>query len=93
MDTRSKMVHAVTEYDRKQSAKRSYSIYALGHYLTAIDETCRDIAEQHISIRAALASHFTGRLLDVVLKSVGEPKFTEDERRKADSSYFRSIGL
>ena len=33
-----KLVHAVTEYDRKQSTKRGYNPYALGQYLQRIQE-------------------------------------------------------
>ncbi len=51
MNEHAAMVHAVTEYDRKQSAKSSYSIY--------------DMAERKIEIRPAIFGHFTGRLLDV----------------------------
>ncbi len=92
MDVRTKLVHAATEYDRKQASKRSYNRYALGIYLNAIDATCKDI-EQGLTVRAALLVNFNDRLLDAMLKSVGETKFTEEERVVADRAYFSNVGL
>jgi hypothetical protein len=80
MDTHSKLAHAVTQYDIRQSKKRGYNIYALAHYLGAVQETCREI-EAGKSIRSALVGNFNGRLLDVCLKAVGEPTSTKEEQR------------
>lgn len=68
-EERFKLVHAVTEYDRKQSARKSYNRYALAQYLGAVENasnaincgTCR---------REALVDYFNGRLLDVCLKAL-----------------------
>lgn len=77
---RTKLVNAVTEYDRKQSTKRFYNHYALGQYLAAIDNAAEDM-ENGDTIRAALLNCFNGKLLDVCLVAVGEPKFTIEEMR------------
>lgn len=81
-----KLVSAVTDYDRKQSARYAskgpgfYNIYALSHYLGAVQEAENKIA-QGVPVRKALTQHFTGRLLDVVLKAVGEAPSTREEQR------------
>lgn len=36
--------HAVTDYDRRQSKKRCYNVYALGQYLIRVDAILDDIA-------------------------------------------------
>lgn len=75
-----KLVHAVTEYDRRQSTRRGYNRWALPQYLGACTSAEEDIAAGK-PVRAALVSNFCGRLLDVVLKAVGEPKSTDLEQR------------
>ena len=75
-----KLLHAVTDYDRKQSTEPGYNVYALSLYLGAIDRAERRIEEGQ-SLRQALVASFTGRLLTVVLKAVGEPKATDTEQR------------
>ena len=84
----SALVHAVTEYDRKQSTRQGYNHYALGQYLMRIDDVEKDIAEG-TPIRAALLNGFSGRLLDHLLKAVGEPKFTKDEMMAQPLVYSR----
>lgn len=79
MDIRQTLVHAATEYDRTQLGKRSYNIYALSQYLGAVDRTMAEV-DKGTPIRQALLNNFQGRLLDRLLKAVGEPKFTKDER-------------
>lgn len=74
------LVHAVTEYDRKQQGKRGYNIWALPQYLGAVETAEQRIAEGKTT-REALVASFCGRLLDVVLKSVGEAKSTREEQR------------
>ena len=75
-----KLLNAVTEYDRKQLGKKSYNPYALGHYAAAL-QNVRDDMESGKTLRQALLKNFNGRLLSVVLKSVGEKDFTKDEHR------------
>lgn len=74
------LVHTVTEYDRKQSTKRGYNIYALSQYLNAI-EVAEIRMEKGRTLREALVSSFNGRLLDRLLKAVGEPTSTVEEQR------------
>ena len=73
-----KLVHALTAYDRKQSAKKHHNIYALGHYFARIDDVIADI-EAGATPRKALCAGFNDRVLDVCLVAIGEPKFTRDE--------------
>jgi hypothetical protein len=75
---RFKLVHAATEYDRKQEGKRGYNPYALLQYFVAIDQAIAH-HESGKTIRQALVSNFCDRLLDCLLKAVGEPKSTKGE--------------
>lgn len=64
-----KLIHAATEYDRKQSARRGYNPSALAQYFAAIDETMSAV-EKGVSIDHALENHFNDRLLTVLQKAV-----------------------
>ena len=64
-----KLVHAATEYDRKQEGKRGYNIYALSQYFDAIDRAIAD-HESGKTIRQALVNNFCDRILDHLLKAV-----------------------
>jgi hypothetical protein len=70
MTLHDKLIHAATEYDRRESTRRGYNHYALAHYIEAIRS-----AESHIQtgadIRQVLVGHFTGRLLSRMLKAAG----------------------
>jgi hypothetical protein len=72
---KTKLVHVVTEYDRKQEAKRGFNRYALAQYLQALDCVGNDIKAGY-NLRDAFVNNFCGRLLDVLLRAVGEPKST-----------------
>lgn len=76
-----KLLHAVTAYDEKQSTKKSYNMWALPQYIGAINERVIPALESGVSLREAIRSGFCGRLLDVCLKAVGEPKSTDAEQR------------
>jgi alkyl hydroperoxide reductase subunit AhpC len=80
LNTRQKLVHAVTEHDRKAAKGKRYNMWALPQYLRAIDEAMF-LIDDGLSVRAALCQHFSGRLLDAVLKAVGETKSTDAEQR------------
>jgi hypothetical protein len=81
-DIRFVMIHAVTEYDRKQEAKKvGYNPYALPQYLGAVSRAADAIAAGE-NPRAAILSCFSGRLATAVLKSVGEPAITREEARR-----------
>lgn len=79
-DIRNKLLHAVTQYDMKESRKKYYNIYALAQYLMAVDRARDAMVDDGLDLRAALISCFNGRLLDVCLKAVGEPTSTRQEQ-------------
>jgi hypothetical protein len=79
MPLRSRLVNAVTEYDRKQEGKRGYNRYAIGHYLGAVDRVMEEVGKGY-SVRSAINNNFTGRLADYLLRSVGETPQTRDEQ-------------
>lgn len=79
MNTHDKLIHALTDYDRKQSTKRGYNMYALSHYMEAVHNIDADLAAG-ADLRAALCAAFCGRLLDVCLKAVGLPKSVREEQ-------------
>lgn len=65
-----KMIHAVTEYDRKESTKRGYNPYALPQYMQRVQEISADIGKG-ADPREAITTGFTGRLVNHVLKAAG----------------------
>jgi len=80
------MLHAVTEYDRRQQHKAGHNPYFLGHAVGAIHRA-EDLMKngyqgRSYTRREALLACFCGRLLDKVLKAVGEPVATTDEHRR-----------
>jgi hypothetical protein len=75
-----KLTHAVTDFDRKQQAKRGYNIFALSQYLGAVSRIEEEIQAGR-PIRDAIVSNLNGRLLDRCLKAVGEPTSTIQEQR------------
>ena len=79
MPLRSQLVHAVTEYDRKQEGKRGYNRYAIGHYLRAVDGVMEEVGKGY-SVRSAISNNFTGRLADYLLRTVGEAPQTREEQ-------------
>lgn len=83
------LIHAATAYDRKEEKKLGYNHYALAQYLMRIDDVEADIAAG-TSTRAALLAAFNGRLLDAMLKAVGEPKFTREEMQNQSYVYIRN---
>lgn len=69
---RNSLAHIVTEYDRKEAAKRFYNPYALAQYLGAIQEVCDELAgKPEMLTRQAIVNHFDGRLCEVILKALG----------------------
>jgi hypothetical protein len=77
-DIRDTLVHAVTQYDLKESKKPTYNSYALAHYIARIDDIMRDI-EAGADTREAIVAGFTGRLLNTCLRSLKLPKPSQDE--------------
>lgn len=85
-----KLIHAVTQYDRKQSTKRGYNPHALGIYFEWIDEVCADI-ERGAPIRESVMAGFNDRLLDVCLRALGLPACTEKEALNGPVCYTPSV--
>lgn len=82
----SKLAHAFTVWDRKNSKRKGYNVYALAQYLTRVDEVVTDI-RQGADVRAAITAGFCGRGLDVALKAAGLPKSTDTEQRGGIGGY------
>ena len=74
------ILHALTRYDERASKSKGYNRYAFAHYCAAIDKA-RDLTTSGLTIRQALCKCFTDRLLDCVLRSVGEALATREEMR------------
>jgi len=75
---RSALVHAVTQYDVRQSRGKRYNPYAMGQYLMRVDDILEDIARGALP-RAAIVAGMTGPLLACCLKAIGEAAPTRDE--------------
>lgn len=94
----SKLASAVTQYDMKEQAKYQkalaagkrgyYNMYALPQMLGKIQEHVIPEIERGVEVRKAVTSAFTGRLLDVALKAVGEAKSTREEQRNPKQGPF-----
>jgi hypothetical protein len=78
VSTKDKLISAATQYDQKQSKRAGHNPYALGQYFARIDEVCSDI-EAGASPRQALCAGFHDRLLDVLLKAIGEKPHNREE--------------
>ena len=78
--THARIVNALTTYDRKASTRKFHNPYALGQYFQAL-ENAEDQVKEGATLREALVANFCGRLLDVVLRSAGEPVSTKQECR------------
>jgi hypothetical protein len=64
-----KLVNALTDYDRKQSTRRSYNPHALALYFEALDDAMAAV-ERGCNIRKALADSFNDRVLDACLRAI-----------------------
>jgi len=78
---RQSLVHALTAYDRKQPIRPGYNRFALGHYMKAIQAIMEEL-DAGTPPRQAITHNLCGRLLDVALKSIGEPESSMDEQRQ-----------
>lgn len=79
MDTHTKLINALTEWDRRNAKRKGYNPYALPQYFQAVAAAEEDISTG-VSLRQALVNHFCGRGLDVCLKAVGLPASTRQEQ-------------
>ena len=80
-DPHAALLHALTDYDRKQAAKPGmHNPYALPQYMRRLTEV-QELVDGGATWRNALTRGFSGRLLDVCLRAIGEPKSTAEEQR------------
>ena len=83
-DLRHTLTHAVTAFDRRsEQRRRRPNIYALGHYLKAVDRVIEAVGAG-ATPRQAVIDNFNDCLRDAVLRSLGEPVTTTDELAAAD---------
>jgi len=72
MSTKEALIHAATQYDRRQSKKRCYNHYALAHYMLRIDDVMSDHEKTGRPIEDVPRENFNDRMLDALIKAVGE---------------------
>ena len=76
-----KLVHALFEYDQKESKKKYYNPHAMAIYLLALDEAESEV-KQGETVRQAILNHFCGsKILNILFKAIGQEKATELESR------------
>ncbi len=68
--TRVRLVNILTDYDRRQSSKRGYNRYALGHYLRGVSEVA-EAMQAGKPLAEALKAAFCGSLLRHVARKLG----------------------
>lgn len=83
---RQKLLHALTEHDRKESKKKGHNIHFLGVAIGRLDEIMPRI-EQGENIRQVLLTSFNDRLLSRLLNAVGEEDFTLEEKQSQSLTY------
>jgi hypothetical protein len=84
------LVSAVTDYDRKQSTKPSYNMYALPQYLERVSEIMDDIAAG-ADPRSAIAAGFTGTLLSSVMRKLKLNTPTREEIQGIGSAVYTPV--
>ena len=87
---RFELITAVTDYDRKQSTKSSYSIYALPQYFARVDDILSDV-ESGADPRRAIAAGFIGTLQNFVLRKLKMSGSTAGEARGGGSWYYEPV--
>jgi hypothetical protein len=76
MDTKQRIIAALTEYDRKQSTRRGYNPHALAQYFEALDSAETEVQRGRMW-EMALQGAFNDRVLDVCLRAAnGLPRPT-----------------
>lgn len=80
-DIHGKLKAGLYQYDSKQARKPGYNPYAFSHYQDAAKQI-RDEVAAGKSPRQSILEHFNDRLVNVALRSIGEPKVTPDEHRR-----------
>lgn len=77
LSNRSKLVFALTEWDRNQSARKGHNPHFIGIALGAIES-----APDDLDVRETILARFNGRLVPFLLSRMGEPPLTEAEYRR-----------
>lgn len=83
-DIRSKLVHAVTAFDRKQEERAAknprnyYNVYALGQYLARVDDIMADIQNGATAQEAVIAGFSAGPIRNACLKAIGAAASNKD---------------
>ena len=84
------LVSAVTDYDRKQSTKASYNMYALPQYLQRVSDIMEDIAAG-ADPRSAISAGFTGTLVSSILRKLKMSGASMDEIRGMGSMVYEPV--
>lgn len=63
------LVTAATRYDRAQSTRKGYNVYALAQYLMRLDEVADEVASGR-TWREAIEGGFNDRLRDALLAAL-----------------------
>jgi hypothetical protein len=79
-EQRATILDAVTTWDRRQSTRPGYNIYALALYCKAIKRVAL-YAEKGHDLRDAVITCFLDRLCDHILKALKLEKMTKDEAK------------
>lgn len=90
MTTQQKLYGAITQWDRRQSAKRYHNPHALGIYFQRL-ETVMALVGRGATWREAVCCGFCDRLLTWLLKSIGEADFTAAERLEYERKWGREM--
>jgi hypothetical protein len=88
---RFQLITAVTDYDRKDSTKRNYNIYALPQYFRRIDDILSDV-ESGADPRQAIAAGFIGTLQNFVLRKLKMSGSSTEEARGGGALYYKPVG-
>ena len=66
---KSKLIHAATQYDIRQSKKQNYNHYALAQYFAAIDQVMSEV-KGGINIIASIEDNFNKPLSTILIKAL-----------------------
>lgn len=88
MQLKDTLLHAVTDYDRKQSVKRDYNVYALPQYMGRVYDIMEDI-DAGANAFDAINAGFHGPLLRHVIKIVAKkhPELPPATKEKNESAW------
>lgn len=75
-----KLISLLTQWDARESKKKSHNPYALALYFQQADRVVLDV-ELGADPRAAIVAGFTGRLADFILRGMGFAITTPEEQR------------